>query len=112
MLRAVVHHALAHELFDGVATGHLSKMAARVRSPAFMLHDLCKLLTVGERLSDHMSVWLISSAPGHHDGPYKVASGLRLTTPEAPKAIIGWPLRTACFCPGFAGRSSPAPRSA
>lgn len=39
------------ELFDGVAAGHLSKMAARVGSPAFMLHDLRKLLaTVGERL--------------------------------------------------------------
>ena len=39
------------ELFDGVAAGHLSKMAARVGSPTFMLHDLRKLLaTVGERL--------------------------------------------------------------
>ncbi len=39
------------ELFKGVAAGHLSKMAARVGSPAFMLHDLRKLLaTVGERL--------------------------------------------------------------
>jgi len=39
------------ELFAGVAAGHLSKMAARVGAPAFMLHDLRKLLaTVGERL--------------------------------------------------------------
>ncbi len=39
------------ELFKGVASGHLSKMAARVGSPAFMLHDLRKpLATVGERL--------------------------------------------------------------
>lgn len=39
------------ELFDGVAAGHLSKMAARVGSPSFMLHDLRKLVaTVGERL--------------------------------------------------------------
>jgi integrase len=42
---------LGEELFDGVAAGHLSKMAARVGSPAFVLHDLRKLLaTVGERL--------------------------------------------------------------
>ena len=39
------------ELFDGVAAGHLSKMAAWVGSPALMLHDLRKLLaTVGERV--------------------------------------------------------------
>lgn len=39
------------ELFVGVAAGHLSKMAARVGSPPFMLHDLRKLLApVGERL--------------------------------------------------------------
>lgn len=39
------------ELFAGVAADHLSKMAARVGSPTFMLHDLRKLLaTVGERL--------------------------------------------------------------
>jgi len=39
------------ELFAGVAAGHLSKMMARVGSPAFMLHDLRKLMaTVGERL--------------------------------------------------------------
>lgn len=40
------------ELFAGVAAGHLSKMAARVGSPPFMLHDLRKLLaTVGEKLN-------------------------------------------------------------
>jgi len=40
-----------HELFKGVAAGHLSKMAARVGSPAFMLHDLRKLVaTAGARL--------------------------------------------------------------
>lgn len=39
------------ELSEGVAAGHLSNMAARVGSPAFMLHDLRKLLaTVGQRL--------------------------------------------------------------
>ncbi len=39
------------ELFKGVAAGHLSKMAARVGAPAFMLHDLRKLLaTAGEGL--------------------------------------------------------------
>lgn len=39
------------ELFTGVAAGHLSKMAARVGSPAFMVHDLRKLVaTAGERL--------------------------------------------------------------
>ncbi len=41
----------AQELFEGVAAGHLSKMAARAGSPAFMLHDLRKLVaTTGERL--------------------------------------------------------------
>lgn len=40
------------ELFKGVAAGHLSKMAARVGSPPFMLHDLRKLVaTAGERLA-------------------------------------------------------------
>lgn len=40
------------ELFAGVAAAHLSKMAARVGSPAFMLHDLRKLVaTVGEKLN-------------------------------------------------------------
>lgn len=39
-------------LFAGVAADHLSKMAARVGSPPFMLHDLRKLLaTEGERLN-------------------------------------------------------------
>lgn len=39
------------DLFAGVSAGHLSKMAARAGSPAFMLHDLRKLVaTVGERM--------------------------------------------------------------
>lgn len=40
------------ELFDRVSADHLSKMAARVGSPTFMLHDLRKMLaTVGTRLA-------------------------------------------------------------
>lgn len=39
------------ELFRGVAADHLAKMAARVGAPAFMLHDLRKMVaTAGERL--------------------------------------------------------------
>lgn len=39
------------ELFGGVAADHVSKMMMRVGAPAFMLHDLRKMLaTVGERL--------------------------------------------------------------
>lgn len=40
-----------HQLFAGVAADHLSKMAGRVGAPAFMLHDLRKLVaTVGKQL--------------------------------------------------------------
>ena len=57
MMRAILDRRCAGlqpegVLFAGVSADHLSKMAARVGSPAFMLHDLRKMLaTVGTRLA-------------------------------------------------------------
>lgn len=46
-----MHRASPRVCTPPIAAGHLSKIAARVGSPAFMVHDLLKMLaTVGERL--------------------------------------------------------------
>jgi integrase len=58
------------ELFQGVAADHLAKMAARAGAPAFMLHDLRKIVaTVGERLGvgDAVLRRILNHAPPRGD---------------------------------------------
>ncbi|MCM3562511.1 tyrosine-type recombinase/integrase [Hydrogenophaga intermedia] len=92
-------------LFKGVAAGHLSKMAVRVGAPAFMLHDLRKLLaTVGERLGvgDAVLRRILNHTPQKGDVLHRHYVQLGVEDVKAPMERIQASLDAAITaqCPG------------
>jgi integrase len=78
-------------LFSGVSGEHLAEMAQRLGAPAFMLHDLRKLLaTVGERLQISESILrrILNHASARSDTLYRHYVSIELSDIQKPLEYI------------------------